>query len=604
MRTHIAALPWRARCTAAGYGWICTGGGDKGTFAVIRLDPASEVDYFGNRVSPPPSPSISLEKLGDEIVNSISIHKLISDHPAIADDVVAVLTNNDKSIRVFSLTQNNQTAVLELPFPVNHATISPDGQLLIAVGDYQQCYFYERADLKPSPDSRSHKYASAHCQWELLDVVLLHVPKSLGSTGYFTTAWSPNGRLCAVASEMGYISIIDIEALKSLEQGEDAIVTVISSTRPEIALPYGGCPGAVRTMLFSPSPWDLLIWSEDQGRVCVADLRTGLRARQVLQLTPDQDGPQYVDVKDSPTNRYSRIRDDDIDAEYHRQLRSQGIDNDSPIDAEDAFLAMEQLSARERELALGRQRLDSLRNGSAARSIHYSELSGRTQRSTAAQRQEARQSSAFSQDFPDLVRQSEANSTSNLPTNARLVHDYMRDRMASTEAEHSAYTPRRQASVFIGEASAGSSSRLNRLLNEGGPFSSNLRPSSTTLPDWASIVAITADGDSGSLFHNDPSRSGRTSPPPVAGALNEGRRRRAVLQEQARRRAMANREAERYHQMGLHRQDTYDPSFGLRTAGLAVSWDGRKIWAACDKGVFEYEINIRGRMAMPSIEMR
>jgi hypothetical protein len=603
MRTHIAALPWQARCTAAGFGWICTGGGDKGTFAVIRLDSASEVDYFGNSVSPPP-PSVSLEKLGEEIVNSISIHKLTSEHPAIADDVVAVLTNNDKSIRIFSLTQNSQTAVLELPFPVNHATISPDGSLLIAVGDYQQCYFYKRAELKPSPDSRSHKHASAHCLWEVLDVVPLHVPKSMGSTGYFATAWSPNGRLCAVASEMGYISIIDVEALKALEQREDAIVAVISSTRPEFSLPYGGCPGAVRTMLFSPSPWDLLIWSEDQGRVCVADLRTGLRARQVLQLTPNQDGPKYVDVKDSPTSRYSRIHDDDLDAEYHRQLRSQGIDNDSPIDAEDAFLAMEQLSTRDRELALGRQRLDSLRNGSATRSIHYSELSGRTQRSTAAQRQEARQSSAFSQDFPDLVRQSEATSASNLPSTARLVRDYMRERMASTEAEHSTHTPQQQASVFIREASTGSAFRLNRLLNEGGPFVSNLRSASTTLPDWASIIAVTADGDPGSLFHNEPPRSGRTSPPTTAGALNEVRRRRAVLQEQARRRALANREAERYHQMSLHRQDTYDPSFGLRTAGLAVSGDGRKIWAACDKGVFEYEINIRGRMTMSSIEMR
>lgn len=594
MRTHIASLPWGARCTAAGYGWICTGGGDKGTFAVIRLDPTAEVDYFGNRVLPPPPPHVSLEKLGDEIVNSISIHQLKSDHPAVADDIVAVLTNNDKSIRVFSLSQQTETAVLELPFPVNHATISPDGQLLIAVGDYQQCYFYERADLKPAADSNSQKFASAHCVWELLDVVSLHVPKTIGSTGYFSTAWSPNGRLCAVASEMGYISIIDVEALKALEQGEDAIVAVIGSTRPELTLPYGGCPGAVRTMLFSPSPSDLLIWSEDQGRVCVADLRNGLRARQVLQLTPEHDGPKYVEVKDSPTNRYTRAREDDIDAEYHRQLRSQGIDNDSPIDADGVFLAMEQLSARERDRELGRQRIEAIRNSS----VNFSGQSGRQQRVTATLRQEMRQSSAFSQDFPDLVRQGQASSSVHLARSARLVHDYMRDHMTSNESEQTAYGGRRQASAFAGEASAGSSSRLSRLLSEGGPFSS----SSRAAPDWASIVAITADGDSGTLFHPDPAE--HASSPPAAGALNETRRRRAILTEQARRRALANRESERYHQMGMHRQDAYDPSFGLRTAGLAVSWDGRKIWAACDKGVFEYEINVRGRMMMPSIEMR
>lgn len=579
---------------------------------MIRLDPTAEVDYFGNRVLPPPPPHISLEKLGDEIVNSISIHKLTSDHPAVADDVVAVLTNNDKSIRIFSLSQQTETAVLELPFPVNHATISPDGQLLIAVGDYQQCYFYERADLKPAPDADSQKFASAHCMWELLDVVSLHVPKHVATTGYFSTAWSPNGRLCAVASEMGYISIIDVEALKALEQGEESIVAIIPSTRAELTLPYGGCPGAVRTMLFSPSPSDLLIWSEDQGRVCVADLRNGLRARQVLQLSPEHDGPKFVNVKDNPTNRHIRAREDDAEADYHRQLRSHGIDNDSPIDADDAFRAMGQLAAREqareqeRELALGRQRLDSLRNSSAARSIHYSELSSRTQRLTAAQRQEARQSSAFSQDFPDLVRQSQTDATHLLPSSARLVHDYMRDHMTSTEAEPNSYGTPWQPSLFGGEARAGSSSRFsNRLLNELGSFSSSSRPASSALPDWATIVAITADGDTGTLYQHEPSR--RSTPPQantVALNASEVRRRRAVLQEQARRRTLHNREAERYHQMGLHRQDAYDFSYGLRTAGLAVSWDGRKIWAACDKGVFEYEINVRGRMMMPSIEMR
>ncbi|RDI78656.1 hypothetical protein Vi05172_g11333 [Venturia inaequalis] len=593
IRTHIAKLPWGARCTSAGYGWICTGGGDKGTFAVIRLDPTAEIDYFGNRVLPPPPPHISLEKLGDEIVNSISIHKLTSDHPAVADDIVALLTNNDKSIRIFSLSQQIETAVLELPFPVNHATISPDGQLLIAVGDYQQCYFYERADLKPAPDANSQKFASAHCIWELLDVVSLHVPKHIASTGYFSTAWSPNGRLCAVASEMGYISIIDVEALKALEQGEDSIVAIIASTRAELTLPYGGCPGAVRTMLFSPSPSDLLIWSEDQGRVCVADLRNGLRARQVLQLSPEQDGPKFVNVKDNPTNRHIRAREEDAEADYHRQLRSHGIDNDSPIDADDAFRAMAQLRARDREheQALGRQRLDSLRNSSAARSIHYSELSGRTHRLSAAQRQEARQSSAFSQDFPDLVRQSHADTTHALPSSARLVHDYMRDHMTSTETEPNSYGIRPRQALSGGEAGAGNTGRFsNRLLNELGSFSSSSRPASSTLPDWATIVAITADGETGTLFQHEASR--RLSPPPantVALNTSEVRRRRAVLQEQARRRTLHNREAE---------------SYGLRTAGLAVSWDGRKVWAACDKGVFEYEINVRGRMMMPSIEIR
>ena len=69
---------------------------------------------------------IRLEKIGTDIVNSISIHKLPADGHG-QDEIVAVLTNNDKTVRVYSLTQNLELAVLDLPFAMNHATISPEG---------------------------------------------------------------------------------------------------------------------------------------------------------------------------------------------------------------------------------------------------------------------------------------------------------------------------------------------------------------------------------------------------------------------------------------------------------------------------------------------
>lgn len=229
-RTHITVLPFSARCSAVGFGYICVGGGDTNHLAIIRLDPnEARFAEFASR-SPP---NVKVEQMGSDIINSISIHKLEgNEERGIADDIVAVLTNNDKTVRVFSLTQHVQNTVLDLPFAVNHATISPDGRMLVAVGDYQQAYFYERVDMKPSPDFKSRKYASAHCMWELLNIVILHVPKPAVVAGYFTTAWSPSGRLCSVSSEMGYVTILDIEALKVIEDGEDAAVAVVPSTRP------------------------------------------------------------------------------------------------------------------------------------------------------------------------------------------------------------------------------------------------------------------------------------------------------------------------------------------------------------------------------------
>ncbi|EKG10217.1 hypothetical protein MPH_12667, partial [Macrophomina phaseolina MS6] len=304
-RTHIATLPFETRCTASGHGWLCCGGEDEGHFAAIKLDGASsaaaDVDALlpldlGNPPLGRPSttPSVKLERIGEEIVNSISIHKFASEEADREDEVVAVLTNNDKTVRIYCLTHGLEEAVLDLPFPMNHATISPDGNLLVAVGDYHQVFFFERDRARnrshsAKPDLRS---GAGPGDWANICVAPLHVPPNSATTGYFTTAWSPSGKLCAVGSECGYISVFDTDLLASSEYGEDAIVQVIRSTRPDTT--HG--PGAVRTMVFSPQPWDLLIWAEDQARVCVADLREGLLARQVLSLDPKEEGVTRIDT--------------------------------------------------------------------------------------------------------------------------------------------------------------------------------------------------------------------------------------------------------------------------------------------------------------------
>jgi hypothetical protein len=313
-------------------------GGEKhGNFAVIKVagfPPAdtSDIDAslpldFENRLPRPPqlgaaSPRIRLEKIGKDIVNSISIHKLPAEKYG-RDEVVAVLTNNDKTVRIYSLTHNTESAVLDLPFAMNHATISPDGRLLVAVGDAPTAYFFDRiqSHTTNSKASEGHMQPSA-LEWSLFKHVSLHRPANSHSEGYFTTAWSPSGRLCAVGSECGYITIFDVQLLAIVEYGEDAISQLISSTRPDTE--YG--PGAVRTMHFSP--WDFLIWSEDQGRVCVADLRAGLQMKQTLELDPKEEGLEKIEIEEfdltlSPEMHELR-READFIRRYRRALDSEG----------------------------------------------------------------------------------------------------------------------------------------------------------------------------------------------------------------------------------------------------------------------------------------
>jgi hypothetical protein len=213
-RAHIAHLPRIPRCCACGYGWIVMGIGEApekdNSVAIINTnegEDAAAVDDqlpvdFERRRDQRRKASLRIEHIGDDIINSVSIHKLRgSEKQGIQDDVVAVLTNNDKTVRIFSLSQHLEMSVLDLHFQVNHATISPDGQVLIAVGDWQQAYFFERIPLEEEESKVStSKYASAHCSWELLDIMDLHVPKSASISSYFCTAWSSSGHLCAVVS--------------------------------------------------------------------------------------------------------------------------------------------------------------------------------------------------------------------------------------------------------------------------------------------------------------------------------------------------------------------------------------------------------------------
>ncbi|QIX00902.1 hypothetical protein AMS68_006419 [Peltaster fructicola] len=302
-RKLITKLPFDARCTASGYGWVCVGGGDEnGHFAAIKLDGSGDVDAplpidswrTGRR-----APSVKIESIGEEIVNSISVHR-IQDEEAHLDDIVAVVTNNDKTVRIYSLPQGMETKTLHLPDPMNHATISPCGTMLVAVGDHNQAFFYERVlnekpPLIPKPHNR---LTSAHIGWKLLEVCELFVHKSNPLRGYFTTAWSPDGRYVAVGSEGCYITLLDVETLRARDSAADPVVTVIPSSRAG-SQSYAG---SIRSMMFSPSPWDLLIWAEDQGRVCIGDLRSGLQRTQVLHLNSEEDGLEKVNVEDVPTD--------------------------------------------------------------------------------------------------------------------------------------------------------------------------------------------------------------------------------------------------------------------------------------------------------------
>ncbi|KAF1945060.1 hypothetical protein EJ02DRAFT_451896 [Clathrospora elynae] len=630
-QAHVTTLPWEARCTSSAHGYVCVGGADDGNFAAIKVtgfpptDP-SDVDAslpldFEHRLPRPPllgaASRIRLEKIGEDIVNSISIHKLPADGE---DDVVAVLTNNDKTVRLYSLTKNLELTVLDLPFAMNHATISPDGQLLVAVGDAPIAYFFERTTPhKPSSKTAEGRIQSSPPEWELLKQVVLYRPANTNAEGYFTTAWSPSGRLCAVGSECGYITVFDVDLVKIVEYGEDSIVQLISSTRPDTVTGAG----AVRTMHFSPAPWDFLVWSEDQGRVCVADLRAGLKLKQVLTLDPKEEGLEKVEIADfnltlSPEMHELR-READFIRRYRRALDSEGtagamnaaneyFEADSERQRLHRRLGVVEsdndphgLTAHERQvletLRTTRQREEAREQGIAPRSINYT-TSGHGDTVTEPTRREV--ADAMSQFMSEGFVQRHSNRWHN----------------------HEPTTPRRQASVIVSidAATVNAPPHTHTHITDSAITQSpNPMPTharrvtsemvTSTEDAWRTIEEALAGQARAANRSATSNPTASVSNPTAPEHRSELRRLRQLTQMRERlRTARASQPTTEAYEFSLDlrrpSRSGHDPSMGVRTAGLAMSQDGRTLYCGTEEGIFEFKMNLHVRKACPAMTPR
>ncbi|KAJ6258488.1 hypothetical protein Dda_6530 [Drechslerella dactyloides] len=308
-RKLITFLPFEPRCISAKYGWICTGGVENGQIAVIKLadgrtrspadtsstsipdGPIDEFDGSGAEESQEAGADdretetswcqteyIRLAELGGTIVNSITMYRPAK--PKSTRDVVAIITNNDKTVRLFSLSKFRVITTLTLPFHTNHASVSPDRKYLVVVGDSSKVFFYNLATLtSESPPDFSWKLTSS--------------PSYSGGDALISTDFSPCSKLCAVASQDGSICIFDTR-LFSDNSDASPIVRVIPSSRPHTQA------GAVRCVVFSPSPWDLLVWAEHTGRITITDTRQEFFTSQTIRVNAGGDNVQQMDLSGDP----------------------------------------------------------------------------------------------------------------------------------------------------------------------------------------------------------------------------------------------------------------------------------------------------------------
>lgn len=196
---------------------------------------------------------------------------------------------------IYSLTRGKVLEILEHQSCMNYAIMSPDSCLLAAVGDESRAYFYQVSrDLDTTVLTEDGQKLTGW-DWNLIRHVDMDISTRFDDGCCFTVAFSPSSRLCAIGSQSGVITIFNVHLIRESPHGlhdKSSIICHFHSSRPDTN------GGAVRCMMFSPMPWDLLIWIEDNGRAGIADVREAFTRRQILNL--DKNDPSLQEVRTEP----------------------------------------------------------------------------------------------------------------------------------------------------------------------------------------------------------------------------------------------------------------------------------------------------------------
>jgi Uncharacterised protein domain (DUF2415) len=250
---------------------------------------------------------------------------------------------------------------------MNYALISPDSKVLAAVGDENYIYFYE---VTCDPDNTiflsDNGDGTAEWNWNLICSQGLQKRSDADDGSCFTIAFSPSSQLCAVGSQSGIITILDVTAIRESKDAThepDPTIGLFLSSR--------SCSegGAVRCMTFSPEPWDLLVWIEDNGQAGIADARQGFTRRQIVTLDINDPALQIIQSETVASPGVSSPEDDgihqpnptarSIDDAHAVQNTALGPPDASPLDVQDSRLSepqslrdslVEELTERERRI--------------------------------------------------------------------------------------------------------------------------------------------------------------------------------------------------------------------------------------------------------------
>ncbi|ORX46966.1 WD40 repeat-like protein [Hesseltinella vesiculosa] len=199
----------------------------------------------------------------------------------IGQDIKLLVSNNDATIRIFSVPLLQLQETIDFKTAVNHSSVSPDGNMMVSVGDDSTIYLFKL-------NSNGH--------YEMISTM------AVTRDANFSVSWNHSSDKFAVASQDGTVHVWDIRSQKPLCKfgGEHSTIT----------------KGAARCVKFTQAgAVDLLAYSEHVSHVSIIDART-FDLQQTLRVGPAAHDTPITGLAFSPSSQSMFVGLENVILEY------------------------------------------------------------------------------------------------------------------------------------------------------------------------------------------------------------------------------------------------------------------------------------------------
>ncbi|KAG0736951.1 hypothetical protein G6F23_010641 [Rhizopus arrhizus] len=229
-------IGYNSTCIASGFGYVATGG-QYGNLIIKDV----KSNYKKSITSAP----------GCTINNGLCFSQCLN------GEIRLLVSNNDSSIRTFSVPELNLVDTLDFKLAVNNSSVSPDGEKMVAVGDDNRVLLFN---------------VSYSGNYELTQTM------AVSKDANFSVAWNHASDKFAVSSQDGSVHVWDVRHSNP--------VAKFNGINPSIT------KGAARCVKFTQSgAIDLLAFTEHVSHVHVVDARTFDGKQTIKILSTAYDAP-------------------------------------------------------------------------------------------------------------------------------------------------------------------------------------------------------------------------------------------------------------------------------------------------------------------------